>query len=124
VGPLTIAYATWVRRVLLGVLSREPGSRVLISLPPRSVLHAASAPLQSGRQVLTYPALQVALIVRAKLRYARQAGALVPVLEVATVGPVEHGVARRPAADHVPSLVALYLSDGFVSGVKRLLMMN
>jgi hypothetical protein len=34
------------------------------------------------------------------------------------------GVARRPAADHVAPPVTLYRPDGFVSGVKRLLMMN
>ena len=40
-----------------------------------------------------------------------QAGALVSVLEVAAVGPREHGVAIRPAADHAPAPVELPPAD-------------
>jgi len=37
---------------------------------------------------------------------------------------MDHRIAGRSAADHLPSLVALYPPDVFVSGVNRSLMMN
>ena len=92
-------------------------NRVRLTASSALPLHAASAPLQSGRQVHACPALQVTLIVRANLHCARQAGTLVSVLKVTAVGSVEHGVARRPPADHVPSLVALSPKKELAVGV-------
>lgn len=80
-------------------------------------LHAASAPLEPAAYVLTRPSFELSLGLRAYLHGARQASALVPVLEVAAVGPVEHGVARRPAADHVPSPIAFSPTEELAVGV-------
>ena len=53
--------------------------------------------------MLTRLRFELFLPLRGYLHGARQAGALVPVLEVTAIRPVEHGVARRPAADHAPA---------------------